>query len=92
MVHGPCPSNLKGVLTGVQARYIEATVEGIRIASIYLPNGNLVDSEKYPYKLKWMDRLCAHIKELPKSEQPSALGGDYLCYKILQEPQLHFFT
>jgi len=60
-----------------QARYIEATVAGLRVASIYLPNGNPVDSEKYPYKLKWMDRLAAHVKELLRTEQPLVLGGDY---------------
>lgn len=60
-----------------QARYIEATVKGLRIASIYLPNGNPVDSEKYPYKLKWMDRLAAHVKDLLRAEQPLVLGGDY---------------
>lgn len=60
-----------------QARYIEATVRGIRIASVYLPNGNPVESEKYPYKLRWMDRLYAHVQALLKTEQPFILGGDY---------------
>lgn len=61
-----------------QARYIEATIGGIRLASLYLPNGNPVDSEKFPYKLAWMDRLHAHIRDtLLPSEQPIVLGGDY---------------
>jgi exodeoxyribonuclease-3 len=75
---------IDGVKTGLpgdagdeQSRYIEATVAGFRIASIYLPNGNPVDSEKYPYKLKWMDRLYAHVKKLLATEQPLVLGGDY---------------
>lgn len=68
---------LPGDTSDEQSRYIEATVEGIRIASIYLPNGNPVDSEKYPYKLKWMDRLTAHVKDLLRTEQPLVLGGDY---------------
>jgi exodeoxyribonuclease-3 len=68
---------LPGDKADEQSRYIEATVEGIRIASIYLPNGNPVDSEKYPYKLKWMDRLHAHVKDLLSDEQPLVLGGDY---------------
>ena len=61
-----------------QARYIEATIGDLRIASIYLPNGNPVDTEKYPYKLAWMDRLVAHVRDaLLPTEQPFVLGGDY---------------
>ncbi|MDX1737011.1 MAG: exodeoxyribonuclease III [Alphaproteobacteria bacterium] len=61
-----------------QARYLEATIQGIRVASIYLPNGNPVDSVKYPFKLRWMDRLYSHIQEnLLPTEQPIVLGGDY---------------
>jgi len=60
-----------------QARYLEATTFGLRVASIYLPNGNPVDSEKYPYKLRWMDRLRAHARTLLDSEQAVVLGGDY---------------
>lgn len=61
-----------------QARYIEATIRGLRVASIYLPNGNPADSEKYPYKLAWLDRLIAHVRDsLLPSEQAFVLGGDY---------------
>ena len=61
-----------------QARYIEGTVGGIRVASIYLPNGNPVDGPKFPYKLAWMDRLIAHVRDtLLPTEQPIVLGGDY---------------
>ncbi len=70
-------TGLPGDAADEQARYIEATVEGVRVASIYLPNGNPVDSEKYPYKLKWMDRLYAHAKALLQTGQPFVLGGDY---------------
>ena len=62
-----------------QARYIEATIKGVRVASIYLPNGNPVDEgDKFPYKLRWMDRLVAHARDtiLPM-EMPAVLGGDY---------------
>ena len=64
-----------------QARYIEATVMGVRVASIYLPNGNPVSDEaKYRYKLGWMARLVAHARDtiLP-TEMPVVLGGDYNC-------------
>src|SRR5580658_5977188 len=44
-----------------QSRYIEASVKGMRIASIYLPNGNPMGTEKYEYKLAWIDRLKRHV-------------------------------
>lgn len=68
---------LAGDDTDEQSRYIEATVKGVRIGCIYLPNGNPVDTEKYPYKLRWMDRLAAHAKNLLAQEIPFVLGGDY---------------
>jgi exodeoxyribonuclease III len=60
-----------------QARYIEATIGDVRIASLYLPNGNPVDSDKYPYKLGWMKRLNAHARALLEREQAVVLAGDY---------------
>jgi exodeoxyribonuclease-3 len=66
-----------GDLPEAQSRYIEATVEGLRIASIYLPNGNPVGTEKYPYKLGWMDGLRRHAESLLATEQPFVLAGDY---------------
>ena len=60
-----------------QARYIEATIGGVRVASIYLPNGNPADSDKYPYKLAWMKRLKDRAATLLASEAPVVLGGDY---------------
>jgi len=59
------------------ARYIEATVGDVRVASIYLPNGNPVDTDKFPYKLAWMKRLQARARELLASEMPVVLAGDY---------------
>lgn len=75
---------IKDILRGLpgneddpQSRYIEATIEGFRVASIYAPNGNPVDSEKYPYKLQWLDRLRNHAQNLLLTEMPLVLGGDY---------------
>ncbi|MEJ2027146.1 MAG: exodeoxyribonuclease III [Limibacillus sp.] len=62
-----------------QARYLEATTFGLRVASIYLPNGNPAPGEKYDYKLAWMKRLKAQAESLLKSEQLVVLGGDYNC-------------
>lgn len=60
-----------------QARYMEATVKGVRIACIYLPNGNPAPGEKYDYKLNWMDHLIRRGKELLAREQPAVLAGDF---------------
>ena len=62
------------------ARYIEAVVSGpqpVRVASIYLPNGNPISTEKFAYKLAWMDRLRRHVESLLAFEEPLALVGDY---------------
>ena len=60
-----------------QARYLEATTCGVRVASIYLPNGNPIGTEKFAYKLAWMDRLRAHAAALLELDQAVVLGGDY---------------
>ena len=60
-----------------QARYVEASVAGIRVASLYLPNGNPIGTEKFPYKLRWMQRLHDHAKSLLMRAEPVVLGGDY---------------
>ena len=60
-----------------QARYIEAFTGGVRVASIYLPNGNPIDTEKFDYKLAWMERLHDHAKGLLETEDKIVLGGDY---------------
>ena len=59
------------------SRFIEAEAGGIVIASIYLPNGNPVGTEKFEYKLKWIERLEAHARELLAEERPVVLAGDY---------------
>ncbi|WP_409431917.1 exodeoxyribonuclease III [Litorimonas sp. RW-G-Af-16] len=67
-----------------QARYLEVVVStntgAVRVASIYLPNGNPVDggnSEKYLYKLRWLDRLRRRALDLLALEEPLILAGDY---------------
>jgi len=68
---------LPGAPEDEQARYVEATVGDLRVASIYLPNGNPVESDKYPYKLAWMARLEARARALLDEEIPVILAGDY---------------
>ena len=60
-----------------QARYIEAAVNGILIASIYLPNGNPQPGPKFAYKLAWFERLIAHGAQLMAAGVPVVLAGDY---------------
>ncbi len=70
-----------------QARFMEAvfSVDGsaLRVVSLYLPNGNPVDSEKYPYKLTWMQRLEDWARQRLELEEPFVLAGDY---NVIPEP------
>jgi len=70
------------------ARFIEAQVStpagALRVASIYLPNGNPVATEKYAYKLKWMDRLLHYAQQRMALEEPLVLAGDY---NVIPAPQ-----
>ncbi len=60
-----------------QARYIEAFTGGLRVASIYLPNGNPRPGEKFDYKLDWMAHLTARARAILEWEEPVVLAGDY---------------
>ena len=59
------------------SRYIEAEVDGLIVASIYLPNGNPQPGPKFDYKLRWIERLRARASELLAQELPVVLAGDY---------------
>jgi exodeoxyribonuclease-3 len=73
-------SGLMGDDGDVQARFLEAVVStktgALRVVSLYLPNGN-GGTDKYSYKLKWMDRLAKFSNERLKLEEPLVLAGDY---------------
>jgi exodeoxyribonuclease-3 len=60
-----------------QSRYIEAAVNGVVIASIYLPNGNPQPGPKFKYKMDWFDRLLDHAAGLLHDDVPVVLAGDY---------------
>ncbi|MCG8442586.1 MAG: exodeoxyribonuclease III [Caulobacterales bacterium] len=74
-------AGLPGDESDEQARYLEAVIAAdsgpVRVASIYLPNGNPIGGEKFAYKLAWMARLRAHARGLLAYEEPLALAGDY---------------
>lgn len=59
------------------SRYIEATVDGIIIACLYLPNGNPAPGPKFDYKLGWFNRLQVHAGELVNLDTPVILTGDF---------------
>ncbi len=69
--------SLPGDAADVQSRYLEAAVNGILIASIYLPNGNPNPGPKFDYKLDWMERLITHAEGLIAAGIPVVLAGDY---------------
>lgn len=74
-------------LADEQARYVEASfgsagssavVGGeVRVASAYVPNGNPFGTDKFTYKLAWMDRLIGHAEDLLRREIPFVIAGDY---------------
>jgi exodeoxyribonuclease III len=69
------------------ARYIEGVISVpagvVRVASIYLPNGNPIGTPKFDYKLAWLERLRSHARELLRLEEPLVLAGDY---NVIPEP------
>jgi len=72
---------LIGDNSDVQARFLEAIVStksgALRVVSLYLPNGNPPETDKYAYKLNWMTRLIQFSRERLKLEEPMVLAGDY---------------
>jgi len=70
-------SGLPGDAEDEQARYMEATIDGVRVATIYLPNGNPAPGPKFDYKLAWMERLNIRAEELLRDEIPVVLAGDF---------------
>lgn len=60
-----------------QSRFIAGTAGGVRVMSVYVPNGQAVGSEKYSYKLAWMERLRAYLAERIRPDAPAALCGDF---------------
>jgi exodeoxyribonuclease-3 len=68
---------LPGDRDDTQSRYLEAAIDGIIVACLYLPNGNPQPGPKFDYKLAWFERLIARAAELYSSGHPVALAGDF---------------
>lgn len=81
LARGEKPVEVKKGLDGEpedeHSRYIEADVMGVRVASIYLPNGNPQPGPKFDFKLRWFERLTKRAAELMALEIPVVLAGDY---------------
>jgi exodeoxyribonuclease-3 len=81
LARGATPREIRRGLPGdaadVQARYLEGEVGGLRIASVYLPNGNPQPGPKFDYKLAWFERLNAHAQTLIDAGVPAVLAGDF---------------
>ncbi|KQM28490.1 MULTISPECIES: exodeoxyribonuclease III [unclassified Sphingomonas] len=81
LARGTDPVERQRGLTGEpedeHSRYLEAEVDGVVVASIYLPNGNPQPGPKFDYKLRWIDRLRARAAELLAEERAVVLAGDY---------------
>lgn len=68
---------LEGEEPDSQARYIEAQIGDVRVASIYLPQGTDLDGPRFPYKLRFLERVKARFEELLPLEEAFVFGGDY---------------
>src|SRR4051812_16087172 len=81
LARGSEPLERRRVLPGdpqdLHSRYIEATVGGIVVGCLYLPNGNPAPGPKFDYKLGWFDRLTHHAADLMAENVPTVLVGDY---------------
>jgi len=68
---------LPGAPDDAQARFLAATVGGIRVVNVYVPNGSEVGSEKYAYKMEWLGRLRRWLQEQAQPSRPLLICGDF---------------
>ena len=81
LARGAVPREIRRGLPGDagdrEARYLEAEIDGVVVASVYLPNGNPQPGPRFTYKLAWFERLIAHAHTLRAARRPAVLGGDF---------------
>jgi exodeoxyribonuclease-3 len=81
LADGEQPVELRRGLEGEpeddHSRDLEAEIFGLRVACIYLPNGNPQPGPKFDYKLRWMERLRARMREIAAEEIPAIVTGDF---------------
>ena len=69
--------DLPGAPDPSQSRYIEAAVNGVLVAGLYLPNGNPRPGPRFEYKLAWFEQLLLHAEALLATKAPVVLAGDF---------------
>jgi exodeoxyribonuclease-3 len=74
---GEAASGLEDGVDDDQARFVTAVVEGVRLVSAYVPNGQVVGSDKWAYKLLWLERLRAWLDRAARPDEPLAVAGDF---------------
>jgi exodeoxyribonuclease III len=81
LTRGAEPMEIRRGLPGdpddTHSRYIEAAIDGMIVGCLYLPNGNPAPGPRFDYKLRWIDRLAKHAKNLLATGEPVVLAGDY---------------
>jgi exodeoxyribonuclease-3 len=70
-------TTLPGDEADSHARYLQVEIDGLTVVNIYLPNGNPVGTEKFAYKLAWMDRLKKQMSRWRDQHLPVLIGGDF---------------
>jgi exodeoxyribonuclease-3 len=70
-------AGLPGDDTDLQARALTVTLDGLDILNLYVPNGEAVGSDKFAYKLRWLERLVAHVRDAYDPASPLVLCGDF---------------
>ena len=66
-----------GIQEDPQKRWISAEINGILLCNLYLPNGNPLGTEKFEYKIHWMNLLYNYLKELQSMGKPIIIMGDF---------------
>lgn len=62
----------------MNARFLECVIDGrIRVINVYMPNGDCIESPKFPYKLEWMNTFTKYLEQYIDSEEPVIIGGDF---------------
>ncbi len=86
-MHGELLSDQNCSYFDEQKRIISSLIDGIRVVNVYVPNGATINSEKYTYKIKWLNQLYNYLKEQQKRAEPLCLLGDFNI--ALEERDIH---
>ena len=74
---GELPGDPEAGELGEQKRVISALLDGVRVVNLYVPNGSSLTSDKYPYKLKWLNCLKRYREAAQERDEPLCIVGDF---------------